>query len=193
VEKDWILLDNCSTADIFGNKKLITDIKPSKKTWKIQCNAGTKLVTMEGNIRNYGTVWYSKDAIVIILSLSNVKEKDPVRYDSGTGNEFFMTKPDKNVVFKQSPDVMYYHDTGNCAFAMVNTIKDNREGFTNRELEKVNEARRALALVGYPSPKDFMHMVRCNMIKNFPVSPIDITNAHKICGCNITTLKGKTV
>jgi hypothetical protein len=57
---------------------------------------------------------------------------------------------------------------------MVNTIKENREGFTNREFEKAKEARRALDLVGYPSPKDFMNMVRSNMIKNCPVSPIDI-------------------
>jgi hypothetical protein len=38
-----------------------------------------------------------------------------------------------------------------------------------------------------------MNMVRSNMIKNFPISPTDITNAHKIFGPDIATLKGKTV
>jgi hypothetical protein len=75
VNKDWILLDNFSTAYVFCNKKLLTDIKPSKNTLNIHCNAGTKLVTMEGTLRNYGTVWYSKYAITNILSLSNVKKR----------------------------------------------------------------------------------------------------------------------
>jgi hypothetical protein len=48
VNKELILLDNCSAADIVCNKKLITYITPSNKTLKIHCNSGTKLVTMEG-------------------------------------------------------------------------------------------------------------------------------------------------
>jgi hypothetical protein len=98
-------------------------------------------------------VWYSKDAITNILSLSNIKENHPVSYDSRAGNKFVVVKPDKDVVFKQSPAGMYYHDTGNRAFVMVNTIKENREGFTRREVEKAKEARHALALVGLPFPK----------------------------------------
>jgi hypothetical protein len=63
-------------------------------------------------------------------------------------------------------------------FIMANTVKENREGFTSREFDKTKEARCALDLVSYPSRKDFMNMIRSNMIKNCPVSPIDITNAR---------------
>jgi hypothetical protein len=105
VNKDWILLDNCSTADIFCNNKLLTDVKASNKTLKINCNAGTKLLTMEGTLRNCGTVWYSKDAIAKIPSLSNVKETYHVRYDCQAGNKFIVVKPDKYVVFKQTQPV----------------------------------------------------------------------------------------
>jgi hypothetical protein len=168
---------------------LLTNIKASKKTLKIHCNDGTKLIAMEGTLRNYGTVWYYKDAITNILSLSNVKGKYPVKYDSEGGNKFFVVKPYNDIVFKQSPARLYYHDTGNRAFVMVNTIKENREGFIRREVDKSKESRRALALFGYPSSKDFMNMVRSNMIKNCPLSPTDIANAHKLFCPDIATLK----
>jgi hypothetical protein len=144
-------------------------------------------------LRNYGTVWYSKDAIANIMSLSNVKEKYPVRYESQAGNRFVVVKHEKDGMFRQSPAGLYYHDTGNRAFVMVNTIKENRERFTRCGVEKAKEEKRALALVGYPSPKVFMNMVRSNIIKNCPIYPIDIINAHKLFGPDIATLKGKNV
>jgi hypothetical protein len=75
---------------------------------------------------------------------------------------------------------------------MVSTIKENHEGFTSRKFKEDKEERCALALVGYPSPQDFVNMVRSNIIRNCPVSPSDITNAHKIFGLDIATLKVKT-
>jgi hypothetical protein len=72
---------------------------------------------------------------------------------------------------------------------MVNTVKENREGYTQREYDDGKEARRALALVGYPSPKDFKNMLRANMIRYYPVTPSSISAAHKIFGPNIASLK----
>jgi hypothetical protein len=162
VNPAWTLLDNCSTTGIFCNKKLLTNIRPSNTTLKIHCNAGTKEVNQVGTLNNYGTVWYSDSAIANILSLSQVKHKFPIAYDSKNDNEFHVIKPDKHVVFKESEIGLYYHDTTNRAFIMLNanktaidTIKTNREGFTERDYKCAKQARKALALVGYPSPKDF--------------------------------------
>jgi hypothetical protein len=67
VNKNWILLDNCSTTDIVCNKKLLSNIRNSNTTFKIHCNAGSKVVDQVGTLCNYVTVWYSKDAIANIL------------------------------------------------------------------------------------------------------------------------------
>jgi hypothetical protein len=75
----------------------------------------------------------------------------------------------------------------------IDTIKTNREGFTERDYEHAKRARKVLALVGYPSPKDFKHMVSSNMIKNCPVISTDVANANTIFGPDLATLKGKTV
>jgi hypothetical protein len=167
---------------------------------KIHCNAGTKEVNQVGTLKNYGTVWYSDSAIANILSLSQVKKKFLIAYNSKNDNELHLIKPNKHVVFKESESGLYYHNSTNRAFLMLNadktaldTVKNNREGFTDRDFEQAKRARKALGLVRYPSPKDFKHMVSSNMIKNCPVTSIDITNANKIFGTDVATLKGKTV
>jgi hypothetical protein len=60
-------------------------------------------------------------------------------------------------------------------------------------INEAKEERRALALVGYPSTHAFVNMVRSNIIRNCPVSTIDITNAHKMFGLNIAMLTVKPV
>jgi hypothetical protein len=145
-------------------------------------------------------VWYSDSAIANILSLSQVKKKFPITYDSKNDNEFHVIKPDKHIVFKDSESVLYYQDTTNRAFLMLNadkmaidTININREGFTERDYERAKRAQKALALVGYPSPKYFKHMVSSNMIKNCPVTSTGVANANTIFGPDLATLKCKTV
>jgi hypothetical protein len=77
--------------------------------------------------------------------------------------------------------------------AMVDTVKANREGFTDQDYERAKRARKALGLVRYPSPRDFKNMVSSNMIKNCPVTPCGVANANKIFGPDLATLKGKAV
>jgi hypothetical protein len=188
----WILLDNCSTTDIFCNKQLLTDI---------HCNAGTNEVKQVGTLMNYDTVWYSASAIMNILSLAQVKKTFPITYDSNHGNQFVVNKPHHDVVFKESPSGLYYHDTANREYGMLNiekadmvdTFKANREGFTDRDYERAKIARKALGLVGYPSPMDFKNMVRSNMINNCTVTSPDIANANKIFGPDRPTLRGNIV
>jgi hypothetical protein len=146
-----------------------------------------------GILKNYGEVWFSSNAIANILSLAKVKEKYQVRYDSDDINQFVVIQPKKKVVFKQSASGIYYHDTTNQAVVMVNTVKDTREGYTNRAYNAVKQARKALGMVGYPSEKDFKNMVSSNMIRNCPVTPADISAANKVFVPNVASVKGKTV
>jgi hypothetical protein len=52
-----------------------------------------------GTLKNYGEVWFNKDAITNILSLSCVKERYPVKYDYDEGGQFVVVHPTKEVVF----------------------------------------------------------------------------------------------
>jgi hypothetical protein len=65
--------------------------------------------------------------------MSLVRKTFPVRYDSVAGDQFIVSKPDKDVIFAASRSGLYYHDTTNRAVVLVNTVKQNKEGFTERE------------------------------------------------------------
>ena len=76
---------------------------------------------------------------------------------------------------------------------LMNTVSENREGFTWREYEGAQEARRAIHLLGFLLDRDLENMVRSNIIVNCPVTFSDVKNTKLIFGPDITSLKGKLV
>ncbi len=50
-------------------------------------------------------------------------------------------------------------------------VRGNMEGYTQREVEDARAARKAQAMLGHPTNRDFLGMVRSDMILNCPVTP----------------------
>ena len=103
----WILIDSQSTIDVFSNGKLLVKIKTIGTTMNIRCNAGMKSTNMMGYLSGYGWVWYFPDGIANILSLSRVKDKYRVTFDSAMDNCFHVHKPGRILKFREASRRLY--------------------------------------------------------------------------------------
>ena len=80
----------------------------------------------------------------------------------------------------QDPDMTGKEPEHEGAVELVQTVPGNYEGYTKREVLKAKEARRAQAMMGNPSEKDYKTMVSNNLISECPITPTDITNEKKM-------------
>ena len=67
------------------------------------------------------------------------------------------------------------------------------EGFTRREVEEARRAREVQAMVGHPTDRDFLGMVRANYILNCPGNDSAVRNANTIFSPDLTRVRGGTV
>jgi hypothetical protein len=161
----------------------------------IASNGGANVTSEMGMLPGYRLVWYDPVGIANIVSLSRVREKYHVSFNSDN-NIFVVTKPDGTVFeFKQSESGLYYYDlaSNKCKGAvMVDTVASKKSLYTNEDYSWAVLAHQLQIGVGRPSTKDFLRIVARNQLPNCPITRDDILVAEDIFGPDIGSLKGKT-
>jgi hypothetical protein len=71
---------------------------------------------------------------------------------------------------------------------LINTVKENRVGYTQRQFEQAKRARELYHIVGTPTIESFKALIKMNAIKNCPVTTEDVNNAKQIFGTNMSSL-----
>jgi hypothetical protein len=186
----------------------------SQKPIVVHCNAGKAKTDLKGELGDMA-VHHNPKSIANVLSLHSVKQKHQGTYDSWDHDGVFVVHTPKGVVeFIPSEKGLHYIDvskeenlvhhmlvnieTDNKTtnsdeqFVMVNTMRDNFEGYTKQDIKKAQEAGCLQGMIGNPTERKFEGMVREKLIANFPVTVRDIQNAHQIFGPNLANLRGKT-
>ncbi|KAL7462325.1 hypothetical protein ACHAXS_002705 [Conticribra weissflogii] len=139
-------------------------------------------------------VWVNSKGLANILSFNDLEQHYPIKYGTGsTGGAFIVCNNSKKLVLKKNSIGLPYINIAQVtkAICLINTVKQNFEGHTKKEVQQAVKAREALAKIGHPTEREFAEMVRHNMIENCPVSHQDVVNANAIFGPNLPGLRGK--
>ena len=195
IPTSWILLDNQSTVNVFMNHSLLWNIHTTNMTMKIHCNAEISHMSQVSDLPRYGMVWFHPKGITNILSLSWVKNKYQITFNSADDNTFMVHKPNGTTCrFQESSHGLYYHDmqTSASASLLVTTVDDNKSRYTTQEYSQASLAHKLQCIIGRSSTKDFLKIVNSNLLPNCPISLVDILNVEHIFGPDVGSLKGKT-
>ena len=90
-------MDNQSIVDVFSNRKFLKKITQIPMSLKIVSTGGVSKTNWIGFLSGYGWVWFHEKGIANILSLSRVKSKFRISYDSSADNMFHVYLSDGRV------------------------------------------------------------------------------------------------
>jgi hypothetical protein len=150
IDPNYLLLDSGSTVNLFSNPNLVHNVRPAAWPIQVHCNKGVVPTT---NVAGFGTnkVYLNPDGIANVLSLHLLGKKHHITYDSrDRGGVFKVHTLDSLIEFKptnrglhaldlnDNPDaahVLVISTTQPADHLHVNTIRDNFEGFTKKQVQ----------------------------------------------------------
>ena len=163
----WIMLQFCE--NLHGIANLVSLIELEKDGWSIQYQTGNiwEATSQDGKI-----------------TLRFMVEKNGMCKGMPYIN---LANPDKHIIYNESAT--------KDGMVMVETLRNNYEGFTKEQVMRAAEVRDAMAMMAHPSEEKFKkHVVSSgHAIKNFSFTLQDVANANALFGPDRGSLKGKTV
>jgi hypothetical protein len=148
----------------FKTKKYLENLRTVNRGVKINCKSGAMKTNQVGD---YGSmnVWYIPDGIANIFSMNELEKKYRITYDSWKGyyivhtanGEIRFHKDENGLPYidleelsKEAAALLVQTRSEEAANAFVQTVRQNYEGYTKREVLQAKEARRAMGMIGNP-------------------------------------------
>lgn len=208
--RDDVLLDGQASVNVFCNRELLSNVRESttKVILKgVQAKASGVTINQEGEFRDVGTCYFSKEATANILSYAvMVDGGNDVEYDKP--NDCFTLRPSgSNMIYSfcrkkipGSEGKFYCCDVKTMArnspttyptdHALIETVQGNIAKYTKREVAGADKARLLLGKMGFPSVRNAIDIAVRGT--NFDVTARDFAVAEDIYGTDMATMKGKT-
>ena len=197
-----VLLDSCSSTNIFCNADLLKEIVPAAKPVKVT-GVGKAVISASQvgevwiNGAYLGRAYYHKDAFANLLSMALMDQFHRV---DKIGRNLVLT-PTRQVgeeaicepiVFTPRNNLFVHATEESQSTALVATVEGNEKLYTRREVAAAKEAVRLRANLGYPSVSDLTRSIKNGGLLNCPVTVRDVHRAVRIYGQDLAVLKGQT-
>ena len=193
---ECVIIDSGASTDLFCRKDKLQNVRKASTPVTLTTNAGTITVDEEGDYPGYGVVPVHEDAVTNIFALAKLAKKFRVTYDSAKEDVILVHTPDGIKRFVRHNTGLYVHrpEAPSSAKMLVHvqTVEENMQFHTPREVQRAKKARELLVSLGSPSVEDLKKAISTNAIANLPVTTKDVVLAEKIFGKDIGIIKGKT-
>jgi len=217
IDPNWILLDTCSTDNVFKNARYVRNIHKCREEDEL------RIITNGGHV-DYNeeaeftllptTVHFNSKSIANVLSFKKVSEIPGVRITTDTSKEkaFYVHSKDGSVMkFLECKDGLYFYNPAdvniknksdvitystlpsNKNIILVSTVEDNKKFYTKKQVDYANIARKLQQDLSWPSTPLFKKMINTNFILNSKISTDDVNRALKIFGPPEPLLRGTMV
>jgi hypothetical protein len=206
IDPNFLLLDSQSTVNLFSNPSFIDNVQPTARPIQVHCN---KDIMPTSNIADFGSneVYLNQDGIANVLLLHLLAKKHHITYNScdrggvfkvQTTGVFLEFKPTNKGLHAlnlsnnpKAAHVLVTSTPPNDDHLHVNTVRNNYEGFTKKQVQHACEAHRIMLMTGVPTERCFECMVRLNQLQDCPITHEDIKIDHAIYNCNLANTRGK--
>jgi hypothetical protein len=199
-------IDTCASYASTPYPELLSNLKKKLCGLIGHSNAGSCRMDSSGMLQALKQVWLNKGGVATTIPLKQLEKLCPMTYDSTcNGGVFVCRTKDGNVLLRNNNKGMPYLDlreseakaglsfAPKAAQSFVQMVRGNMEGFTRREVEETQKARKAQAMLGHLTDRNFLVMVGGGMISNCPMTANAVTNAHQIFGPDLAEVRGGTV
>jgi hypothetical protein len=200
-----VYIDTCTSYASTPYPHLLKNLKKEKRALVGHSNMGSGGMKKSGEMGAVEQMWLNEGGVAPIIPLKILKKIWPVSYDSRRNGGCFVIHTDQeNIIVKNNNKGMPYLDIRDMeaevamsfiqttigaveaamvalarAVLFVQTVRGNMEGYTQREVEDAHAACEAQAMLGHPTDRDFLGMIRSGMILKCPVTPSAVQNANR--------------
>ena len=149
------------------------EIQAADTTLEVHTNAGTRLVTQQGKLDKFGTVWFNQEAIVNVLSFAEVEDHPDYRVGYHEEQKAFkvLHKPTiKLLSFTRHGGHYIYCPPSSCqpqpicdnpnpspTLQLYQTVKDNMKNFTVQQIQQAQKAKDLIYSLGVPNTRPQAH------------------------------------
>ena len=77
---NWILLDTCSSINLYCNQSFVHNVHQVNTTLSLIAIAGMMMTNLKAELPCYGTVCFDPQAMTNVLSFGNIAKQYPIQY-----------------------------------------------------------------------------------------------------------------